>query len=156
MSRLSRQCGIINISQPSRPPQPVTGIPLPPPFFLHTHTHTQGLMWSYDSFAGWKHSQFICHIWWPMVRKLVAHYNNPTWIFKYLTTESISTKQQHDRRAGFEGYSQQQEDVLSSCVKACAIYKTAHIHIKEDSNKEEACREGHVFLQQSVFNGIQK
>jgi hypothetical protein len=39
VSRLSRQCGILNISQPSRPPWPVTGIALF--FFTYTHTHAQ-------------------------------------------------------------------------------------------------------------------
>jgi hypothetical protein len=34
MSRLFRQCGIINISQPYRPPRPVTGIALLSYFFI--------------------------------------------------------------------------------------------------------------------------
>jgi hypothetical protein len=37
VSRLSRQCGILNISQPYRPPQPVTGIAL---LFLPLQTCT--------------------------------------------------------------------------------------------------------------------
>jgi hypothetical protein len=36
VSRLSRQCGILNISQPYRPPRPVTGITLLFFFFFFT------------------------------------------------------------------------------------------------------------------------
>jgi hypothetical protein len=37
VGRLSRQCGILNISQPYRPPRPVTGLALLP-FLLFTYS----------------------------------------------------------------------------------------------------------------------
>jgi hypothetical protein len=40
MSRLSTQCGIINISQPYRPSRPVTGIALLT-FYIYVETHSK-------------------------------------------------------------------------------------------------------------------
>jgi hypothetical protein len=40
VSRLSRQCGILNISQPYRPPRPITKITLILYTHVYIHTHT--------------------------------------------------------------------------------------------------------------------
>jgi hypothetical protein len=54
VSRLSRQCGILNISQPCRPPRPVTGIALLFYFLRHERTSREPLshdiLWTVDAY----------------------------------------------------------------------------------------------------------
>jgi hypothetical protein len=48
VNRLSRQCGILNISQSSTPPSPVEGIVLPYLLPLVNHKYNSVCLWRYD------------------------------------------------------------------------------------------------------------
>jgi hypothetical protein len=53
MSRLSRQCGILNISQPYRPPRPVAGTAIQTNHFAVSTSLRSELYWRQDWFP-WK------------------------------------------------------------------------------------------------------
>lgn len=102
-------------------------------------------MW-YDSFAGWKYSQFICHIRWPMVKELVAHYNNPRWTLSMLrnwihckTTTPPSTNMTDVHTLKITVNSMKLHCFhIQKCVVFGGMLISYTTHIKEDSNKERA------------------
>jgi hypothetical protein len=112
------------------------------------------IMWSYESFAGWKYSQFICHIRWPMVKKTCCTLQQ-TKVNTSHTSQLNSLQNPSPQSTNMTDVHASKITVKSTKLHCFHVWKSAVLagmlicnttHIEEDSNKDTANRNGNCFL----------